>query len=64
MTIYHVGEKEFLSLTEAKAEMRRTGLPGSKVKVWANGDWEPCGEIKLKGSNRCRIVGARNSNQY
>lgn len=64
MTIYYVGEYQTTSLAAAKAEMRKTGLTGEKVKVWANGDWEPCGEIKLKGSNRCHIVGARESNQY
>lgn len=64
MTVYYVGNEEYFSLTKAKAEMRRTGLPGSKVKVWANGEWENCGEIKLRGSNRCHIVGARNSNTY
>ena len=55
MTIY---------LRAAKAEMKRTGNPGQKVKVYANGEWIPCGEIKLRGSNRCHIVGARNSNTY
>lgn len=64
MTIYYVGEQEFFKLKEAKQEMKRTGLAGSKVKVYSNGDWIPCGEIKLNGSNRCRVVGARNSNQY
>lgn len=64
MTVYYVGEKEFMSLKSAKAEMRETGLGGTKVKVYADGEWIPCGEIKLNGSNRCRIVGARNSNQY
>jgi len=65
MTIYSVGDKEFTSLTEAKKEMRRTGKPGSKTKVWANGDWENCGEITLKGTNRCRIVGGgRDGNAY
>ena len=64
MTIYYVGDKEFLSLREAKAEMKRTGKHGEKVKVWANGDWENCGEIKVKGSNRIRIRGARSSNSY
>lgn len=64
MTIYYVGEQEFLNLKAAKKEMKRTGLVGSKVKVYSNGEWIPCGEIKLKGSNRCRVVGARNSNQY
>ena len=57
MTIYYVGNKDFTSLAEAKKEMRRTGNKGEKVKVWANGDWEPCGKILLKGSNRCHIVG-------
>ena len=65
MTLYFVGEKEFTSLSAAKAEMKRAGKPGEKVKVWANGDWEPCGEITLKGFNRCHIVGGgRDGNNY
>ena len=32
--------------------MRETGLPGSKTKVYANGDWVPCGEISLTKSNK------------
>lgn len=64
MTLYYVGDKDFTSLKAAKAEMKRTGKKGEKVKVYANGDWEPCGEITLKGSNRCRLVGARNCNSY
>ena len=64
MTIYYVGDEEYFSLMRAKAEMKRTGKPGSKVKVYANGEWVPCGEIKLNGSNRCHIVGARESNAY
>ena len=44
--------------------MKRTGNPVQKVKVYANGEWIPCGEIKLNGSNRCHIVGARSSNTY
>lgn len=64
MTIYYVGGEEFTSLTAAKKEMKRTGLPGEKVKIWANGDWESGGEIKLKGNNRIRIRGARNSDSY
>ena len=64
MTLYYVDEKEFTSLSAAKAEMRRTGKPGEKVKVYADGEWVPCGEIHLHGSNRCHIVGARNSCQY
>ena len=64
MTLYYVGDKDFTSLKAAKAEMKRTGKKGEKVKVYANGDWVPCGEITLKGSNRCRLVGARNCNSY
>ena len=64
MTLYYVGGKEMTSLREAKAEMKRTGKKGEKVKVWANDDFESCGEITLKGSNRCHIVGARNSKSY
>lgn len=64
MTIYYVGEEQYTSLTAAKAEMKRTGLSGHKVKVWGDGEWEPMGEIKLKGSNRNHIVGARESYQY
>ena len=65
MTVYYVGAEEFHSLSVAKAVMKRTGLPGTKVKVYADGEWVPCGEIKLDGSNRCRIVGGgRDSNSY
>ena len=65
MTIYYVGDKDFTSLAEAKKEMRLTGKKGEKVKVWANGDWEQCGEILLKGSSRCHIVGeGRDGNAY
>lgn len=64
MTMYYVGEKSFTSLRAAKAEMKATGKPGEKVKIWANGDFESCGEIKLKGSNKCHIVGARHCNSY
>ena len=64
MTIYYVGENEYFNLRAAKAEMKRTGLPGEKVKIYSNGEWVPCGEIKMHGSNRCHIVGARCSNSY
>ena len=65
MTMYYVGHDfSTTSLKAAKAEMKRTGKSGTKVKIYANGDWVPCGEITLKGSNKCRIVGSRNSNSY
>lgn len=65
MTIYYVGmDFSTTSLKEAKAEMRRTGKSGQKVKVYADGEWIPCGEITLSGSNKCHVVGARNCNSY
>lgn len=65
MTRYYVGsEYETSSLTDAKAEMKRTGKPGMKVKIYANGDWVNCGEIKLNGSNRCRVEGNRTCHSY
>lgn len=64
MTVYYVGANEYFNLRAAKAEMRRTGQTGQKVKIYSNGEWIPCGDIKLRGSNRCHIVGARNSNAY
>lgn len=30
-------------------------VTGSKTKVYANGDWEPCGPIVLKGSNAVQM---------
>ena len=64
MTLYYVGEEEFTSLSAAKKRMRETGKEGEKVKVYADGEWVPCGPIALTGSNRCHIVGTRNSNSY
>lgn len=64
MTLYYVGDEEFLRLREAKKAMKRTGLPGFKIKVWSNGDWDPCGEINLSGQNKCHVVGDRNTKQY
>ncbi len=44
------------NLTAAKLWMkRRPGSKGFITKVYANGDWEPCGEIKLKGSNAVQM---------
>lgn len=65
MTIYSVtwvedGERKFgecYTLTEAKKLMRQhPGASGSKTKVYSNGDWVPCGEITLKGSNATYIA--------
>lgn len=57
MTIYSVYNEEtgysetFYKLTDAKKAMKAHNAKGSKTKVYANGDWEPAGEIVLKGSN-------------
>lgn len=64
MTVYYVGGQEFFSLKAAKAEMKKTGKPGTKYKVYSNGDFVNCGGIALKGSNKCHVVGARNCNSY
>jgi len=50
---------EFTSLTEAKKAMREHDAQGFITKVWANGDWEPMGEIKLHGSNRTMCANCR-----
>lgn len=63
-TQYFVGGKEFFSLKQAKEEMKRTGKPGTKYKVYSNGDFVNCGSIKIKGSNKCIVRGERNSNSY
>lgn len=66
MTIYSTfdpstGESEqFFSVREAKKWMKaHPGSTGSKTKVYANGDWEPCGPIELKGSNATFIANSR-----
>ena len=50
---------EFTSLTEAKKAMREHDAQGFITKVWANGDWEPMGKIKLKGSNKTMCANCR-----
>lgn len=68
MTICHVYSKsagydeELFSVAAAKKEMKRlikeghTDVHGNKTKVWANGEWENCGEITLTGSNATFIA--------
>ena len=50
---------EFTSLTEAKKAMREHDAQGFITKVWANGDWEPMGEIKLNDSNKTMCANCR-----
>ena len=65
MTIFYVGEDyNTTSLKEAKTEMKRTGKPGMKVKIYADGEFINCGEIKLNGTNKCRVEGARHCESY
>ncbi len=65
MKIYTVENREsgyrdeFTSLTEAKKAMREHDAQGFITKVWANGDWEPMGEIKLNGSNKTMCANCR-----
>ena len=58
MKIYHVINKdtgyseEFYDLPSAKWAMKVNDAKGFITKVWANGDFEPAGEITLKGTNK------------
>ena len=55
-----VEQETFYSLTATKAWMKqRPGSKGSITKVYCNGDWEPCGEITLKGSNAVQMSNQR-----
>lgn len=70
MTLYSVYDKttkeseEFCSLSSAKKRMKQLlkeghEVTGSKTKVYSNGDWEPCGEITLTGSNKVFMANTR-----
>jgi hypothetical protein len=59
MTVYYVGDERYFRLSEAKKVMKATGQSGFKYKWYANGDWIPCGEITLKGSNKSFIANTR-----
>ena len=65
MKAYHVINREagyreeYYSLSEAKASMRRNSAKGYIVSIRANGDWIPCGQIKLGGSNKTFIANTR-----
>lgn len=52
----------FHSLSPAKKLIREnlSKYKGSSItKIYANGDWEPCGEIKLSGSNKTFMANTR-----
>lgn len=70
MTIYSVYDKTtkesttHYKLSSAKKHMKdliKQGheVSGSKTKVYSNGDWEPCGEITLTGSNKVFMANTR-----
>jgi hypothetical protein len=64
MTQYIVGSETYYNVSAAKKEMKRTGLPGYKYKIYSDGEWVPCGEIVLKGSNKTFIANSpRNMKQ-
>lgn len=63
MTIYSVSngidfDEDFYTLREAKKAMKEHNAKGWKTKIYSNGDWEPCGEISLTGSNATLMSGA------
>jgi len=45
-------QETFYNLPAAKQAMKNNNARGYITKVWANGNWEPAGEIKLKGTNK------------
>lgn len=63
MRIYSVSNdqgyhEDFYSLSAAKKAMKEHNAKGFITAVRSNGDWEPMGEIKLKGSNASMLTGA------
>ena len=50
--------EDFYSLLAAKKAMKDHNAKGFITVVRSNGDWEPIGEIKLKGSNASMLAGA------
>jgi hypothetical protein len=46
----------FYSLKVTKKAMVENNAKGFITKVRTNGDWIPCGEIQLKGSNKTFIA--------
>lgn len=62
MKIYEVINSEtgyqerFYKLNEAKKAMKEHHARGFITKIWGNGDFEPCGEIQLKGNNKTFVA--------
>ena len=51
--------EDFYNLTEAKKAMKEHNAKGYIYKIYANGDFENCGEINLKGSNKTFIANSK-----
>lgn len=51
--------EDFYNLTEAKKAMKEHNAKGYIYKIYANGDFENCGEIVLKGSNKTFIANSK-----
>lgn len=70
MTLYSVYDKTTkegetcYTLSGAKKWMKERmkmghEVSGSKTKIYSNGDWIPCGEITLTGSNKTFIANSK-----
>lgn len=65
MTLYDVINNEsgyqerFYKLRDAKKAMKEHNARGYITKVYSNGDWVDCGEIKLSGSNKTFVANTR-----
>lgn len=51
--------EDFYNLTKAKKAMKEHNAKGYIYKIYANGDFENCGEIVLKGSNKTFIANSK-----
>jgi hypothetical protein len=49
----------FYTLKDAKKAMKEHNAKGSITKIYSNGDWIPCGEIKLSESNKTFIANTK-----
>ena len=65
MKIYNVVNREtnycedFYNLNDAKKAMKENNAKGYIYKIYSNGDFESCGEIKLKGNNKTFVANTR-----
>ena len=65
--VYDESSKEsetFYSVSPAKRWMKERmkqghEVSGSKTKIYSNGDWVPCGKIRLTGSNKVYVANTK-----